>query len=133
MSAITDYLKRLIVAKLGTADDESSEIISNIVDNGAGGGGGGSVLSLTFSKNEEDKYVLSKTWQEIYDALNHGQIVVLVNEEENIDLSLPPNTIQFCAGVLGKNNLPNAHYSVLFTMTYEWTCGNATDYPVFSS
>ena len=36
---ITDYLKRLMVVKLGTSDDESSAIIANIVNNGASSGG----------------------------------------------------------------------------------------------
>ena len=36
-----EYLKQLMIARLGTSDDESAELISNIVDNANGGGGGG--------------------------------------------------------------------------------------------
>lgn len=43
MSAVGEYLKRLIISKLGVADDESAKLISDYVD----------MATVTFVDEEE--------------------------------------------------------------------------------
>ncbi len=91
---------------------------------GSGGGGGGGLV--VHGTEVEDKFVLDKTWQEIYDAASSGQSVVLSTAD--------PAGVMYlivCRAIPGNNYTASFVYEngmgELGCTTYE--CAEATGYP----
>lgn len=96
---IKEYLKTLIITKLGTSDDDSSAAIANMVDMSASNG---KVLTVSSAEVEGDTvYTLSATWQEIYDAALAGAGVYLSTPTAVAALGTYDNGIVAVMGIAG--------------------------------
>lgn len=153
-------LKKQMVIKLGTTTNDEAKVISNMVDGGsagalpavsstdngkvltvangawaagnASGGGGIFVIGSTY---EEDTETLSKTWQEIYNALASGQLPVMIGTNEGggqpggPDYQGGVSFVIYIVGTEGTGYNLNVFMPDGDTQIVSYACSTASDYP----
>lgn len=105
----------------------SSALLNNIedgIEEAASSGGGSGVLGITVTRNDTGA-TLSRTWQEIYDTMDNGGLIVSHTKDANGTIVTSVATIE-CGHNDGKGYYVKVSGSTA-------VCGNPDEYPSFVS
>ena len=108
---------------------ETGDVISaedlNHIENGIGK----SILILHPTFGERGAVTLDKTWQEIWDAVGDGKIVMFYQPDNELS---PSEYVPYTLNVIqidGESTYFTAFFNAFVSNGYNLTCASADDYP----